>query len=51
MALAIVQMISGALGIGFILAFLVTGRKNQRLVQLAGVFVLITSVCIFLTRI
>lgn len=48
--LAIVQIISGVLGLGFSVAYLVTGRKKRPLMQLAGVFVLITAVCVFISR-
>jgi hypothetical protein len=45
MILAIIQLISGALGFGLSVAYLVTRRKHQRLVQLAGAFILTTAIC------
>jgi hypothetical protein len=50
MTLAIIQLLSGVFGFGFSVAYVVTKRKHQRLMQLAGVFILITVVCIYLGR-
>jgi hypothetical protein len=50
MVLAIVQIISGALGFGLSVIYLVTGRKHQRLMQLAGAAILITAICMLLGR-
>jgi hypothetical protein len=50
MTLAIIQLITGVLGFGLSVAYVVTKRKHQRLMQLAGVFILVTAVCIYLGR-
>jgi hypothetical protein len=48
--LVYIQILAGILGVGFGVAYLVTGRKHKPLALLTGTFGLIASVCVLLGR-